>query len=367
MEIVEVDLGARSYPIYIGAGILPDLGVFLQKLPVEKKALLITNPAVNRLYGHVAADSLRRAGFQVATAGMDDGEEYKNLATAEKLYDLAFEAGLDRRSPVIALGGGVVGDAAGFVAATYMRGVPFVQAPTTLLAQVDSSVGGKVAVNHPRGKNIIGAFYQPLMVLADVSALATLPAREVRSGLAEVIKYGVIWSADFFAWLEKNIEALLNGDTDALVHAVRESCRIKARVVAEDETEQGLRAILNFGHTVGHAVEALTEYKVYTHGEAVGIGIAAAARLAESLGMFEPADRERVINLIRRSGLPVDIPGGVSPKAMIDSFYHDKKVTGGRLTFVLPERIGKVIMKRDIDESLLLALLHNDSIKGCPI
>lgn len=353
-----MDLGDRSYPIYIGAGILPELGDYLRKLPVEKKALLVTNPTVNRLYGKAAADSLARAGFRVTVAEVGDGEEYKTLATAEELYDRAFAAELDRKSPVIALGGGVVGDVAGFVAATYMRGVPFVQVPTTLLAQVDSSVGGKVAVNHPRGKNIIGAFYQPCLVLTDISTLSSLPAREVRSGLAEVIKYGVIWSTEFFAWLEKNIERLLAGDAEALVYAVRESCRIKARVVAEDETEQGLRAILNYGHTVGHAIEAVTGYTRYTHGEAVGIGMAAAARLAAALGMLPESHRARIEALVRRAGLPAELPAGLAAGDLLECIYHDKKVTGGRLTFVLPERIGRVVIKKDVTENLLLEFFY---------
>jgi len=353
MKTVQVNLGPRSYPIHIGSGLLNGLGNYLKAFNYGKKILLISNPAVFGLYGNLVKESLSGAGFEFVAAEIGDGEEHKTLATAEKLFDLAFSGELDRRCPVVALGGGVVGDVAGFVAATYLRGVPFIQVPTTLLAQVDSSVGGKVAVNHPRGKNIIGAFYQPGLVLADTDTLGTLPVREIRSGLAEVIKYGVIWDADFFTWLEENIEKLLAGDHEALTVAVWESCRIKARVVEEDETEQGLRAILNFGHTVGHAVEALTEYKLYTHGEAVGIGMAAAARLAESLGMFKPADRERVVNLIRRAALPVDIPEGLSTDDMLASFYHDKKVTGGRLTFVLPEGIGRVSVRKDIEEGVL--------------
>lgn len=358
MKTVRVNLGPRSYPIHIGSGLVKDLGNYMKAFHYGKKALLISNPAVSALYGDVVKESLVRSGFEVVAAEIGDGEEHKTLATAEKLYDLAFSRELDRRCPVVALGGGVVGDVAGFVAATYLRGVPFIQVPTTLLAQVDSSVGGKVAVNHPKGKNIIGAFYQPGLVLADTDTLGTLPAREIKSGLAEVVKYGVIWNAGFFAWLEENIGKLLGGDQEALAVAVWESCGIKARVVEEDETEQGLRAILNYGHTVGHAVEALTEYKRFTHGEAVGIGMAAAARLAEALGMLKTSDRLRIVNLVRETGLPVDLPEGLSPEDMIESFYHDKKVTGGRLTFVLPEGIGRVIVRKDVKENLLLALLQ---------
>lgn len=353
MKTVRVNLGPRSYSIHIGSGLLNDLGSHLNEFNYGKKILMISNPSVAALYGHTVKESLTRSGFEVITSEIGDGEEHKTLATAEKIYDLAFSRELDRRCPVVALGGGVVGDVAGFVAATYLRGVPFIQVPTTLLAQVDSSVGGKVAVNHPKGKNIIGAFYQPGLVLADTDTLGTLPDREIKSGLAEVIKYGVIWSTEFFTWLEENIEKLLGGVGETLAAAVWESCRIKARVVEEDETEQGLRAILNFGHTVGHAVEALTEYKVYTHGEAVGIGMAEAARLAEVLGMLNSSDRERIVNLIRRTGLPVDLPEGLSPEDMIESFYHDKKVTDGRLTFVLPEGIGRVSIRKDIEEAVL--------------
>jgi 3-dehydroquinate synthase len=357
MKIIDVNLGARSYPIYIGTGILPYLGRYLKDRLVGNKVLMITNPLVRDLCARTAEESLAGAGFTVTVGEIGDGEEYKTLNTAERLYDLAFTAGLDRTSPIIALGGGVVGDVAGFVAATYMRGVPFVQVPTTLLAQVDSSVGGKVAVNHPRGKNIIGAFYQPRLVLSDTAVLQTLPPREVRSGLAEIIKYGVIWSEAFFAWLEDNIDRLLAGDQDALITAVRESCRIKAEVVGEDETETGLRAVLNYGHTAGHAVEALTGYRRYTHGEAVGIGMVIAARLAEALEMMPGSDRERVEALVRRAGLPVELPDGLKSKEMLECFYHDKKVTGGRLTFVLPEQIGRVVIKKDLEEAACLSLL----------
>lgn len=358
MKTVRVNLGRRSYSILIGNGLLKSLGSCMKEYNFEKKVLLISNPTVFNLYGGIVKESLSNSGFTVVAAEIGDGEEYKTLATAEKLYDVAFSNELDRRCPVVALGGGVVGDVAGFVAATYLRGVPFIQVPTTLLAQVDSSVGGKVAVNHPRGKNIIGAFYQPGLVLADTDTLTTLPARETKSGLAEVIKYGVIWSAEFFTWLEENMDKLLVGEREALAAAVHESCRIKARVVEEDETEQGLRAILNFGHTVGHAVEALTEYKVYTHGEAVGIGMAAAARLAETMVLLEAAHREKIENLVRRACLPADIPPGLSPEEMLESIYHDKKVTGGRLTFVLPESIGKVVIRKDIDEAAVKGVLR---------
>lgn len=353
MDALEVDLGVRSYQIYVGTGIIAAVGNYLKSLPVGKKVLLVTNHTIRRLYGPEVERSLTEGGYQVTVGEIGDGEQYKTLATAGRLYDLAFDRGLDRKSPVVALGGGVTGDVAGFVAATYLRGVPLIQVPTTLLAQVDSSVGGKVAVNHPRGKNIIGVFYQPGFVLADVALLKTLPPRELRSGLAEVIKYGVIWSGEFFTWLEENMEALLAGETEPLLHVVRESCRIKATVVAQDETEGGLRAILNYGHTVGHAVETLTGYGKYTHGEAVGIGMVAAARLAAARGLLPVTDLGRIENLVRRAGLPVEIPEEVAPEGLVESIRHDKKATGGRITFILPRRIGKVFMERSLSAEMI--------------
>lgn len=345
MKIVKVHLGDRSYPIYIGTGIISRLGDCMQKLPVGKKVLLITNGTVRNLYGATAEKSLREAGFQVTVAEIEDGEQYKTLATAERLYDQAFAAGLDRKSSMVALGGGVIGDAAGFVAATYLRGIPYIQVPTTLLAQVDSSVGGKVAVNHPQGKNIIGSFYQPACVLADVDLLKTLPLRELQSGLAEVIKYGIIYNEEFFTWLEENIEKLLAGESAALTYVARESCRIKALVVELDEKEGGLRAILNYGHTYGHTVEALTGYRHYTHGEGVSMGMVAAARLAVAQGLLNSAALDRIERLLQRAGLPLEIPPDLASEDLINSFYRDKKTTGGRLMFILPLRIGQVAIK----------------------
>lgn len=360
MKTVMVDLEERSYRIYIGRGILGNLGSYMKEFNYGNKTLLVSNPKIPGKYGLILKESLAQNGFEVITGEIGDGEAHKTLATAEILYDLAFTCGLDRRCPVIALGGGVTGDTAGFVAATYLRGVPFIQVPTTLLAQVDSSVGGKVAVNHPRGKNIIGAFYQPDLVLADTDTLATLPVREIRSGLAEVIKHGVIADYQFFEWLEENIEQLQNFDPEALAHAVAVSCRIKARVVEKDETEHGLRAILNFGHTVGHAVEALTGYLAFNHGEAVAIGMAVAARLSVNMGILPEKESTRIINLIRKAGLPVDLPEGLLPEGLLGCFQRDKKVSGGRLTFVLPERIGRVSVVRGIDKSKYVEFFNKE-------
>lgn len=357
MDRVNINLGKRSYQIIINSGILEQCGEFLARLGLGEKILLVTNPTVYSLYGSTMQKSLREFGFKVTAVEVPDGEEYKNLQQAEKLYDAAFSAGLDRGCPVVALGGGVIGDLAGFVASTYMRGVPFVQVPTTLLAQVDSSVGGKVAVNHPRGKNIIGAFYQPSLVLADLQVLKTLPPRELRAGLAEVIKYGIIRDGSFFEWLEANLELLLQLDYEALAVAVKQSCQIKARVVEEDETEQGVRAILNFGHTVGHALESLTSYKVYRHGEAVAVGMVAASRMAERMGLFGTRERERVEKIISRAGLPTEIPPEINTPELVRCFYSDKKVMSENLTFVLPVKIGQVIIDRNLAEENLLRML----------
>lgn len=358
MDRVKISLGKRSYEIITGNGVLKRCGEILSSLDLGKRVLLVTNPTIGRFYKEIVQKSLRNYGFEVTTVDVPDGEEFKTLREAEKLYDAAFSAGLDRGCPVAALGGGVIGDLAGFVAATYMRGVPLIQMPTTLLAQVDSSVGGKVAVNHPRGKNIIGSFYQPAIVLTDLNVLDTLPARELRAGLAEVIKYGIIKDQSFFEWLEDNLESMLKLDYHALEPAIKKSCRIKARIVEKDETEQGIRAILNFGHTVGHALETLTGYKAYRHGEAVSVGMVFASRLAGKIGMLENSDQKRIEQILVRAGLPVKIPGEISIPDIISCFYSDKKVLSGQITFVLPERIGRVRVVRDLPEREIIDTLQ---------
>lgn len=335
---------------------MPSLGAEVRKRVTGSRVLVVINPTVRGLWGRGAERSLAEAGLAVHWAEIPDGEEHKTLNTAARLYDRAFEAGLDRNCAVVALGGGVVGDIAGFVAATYLRGVPLVQVPTTLLAQVDSSVGGKVGVNHPQGKNIIGAFYQPVLVLADVGTLRTLPGRELRAGIAEVIKYGVIYDAAFFGWLEENLERLLEGDPEALTYAVEMSCRIKARVVEADETEQGLRQILNYGHTFGHALEALTGYRVYVHGEAVAVGMVAAAKLSVLIGLLDEDAYGRIEQLVRRAGLPADIPADLSFESVLASMERDKKARDGRITFVLPEAIGRVGFYPDVSAQVLRRL-----------
>ena len=357
LKTLTVSLGERSYPIYIGAGLLSNVGAYLAKMPLGVKTLVVANRTVGRLYAETLLKSLSSAGKQAHLALIEDGEQFKTLATAQDLYDQAFAAGLDRKSSIIALGGGVTGDLAGFAASTYLRGIPFIQVPTTLLAQVDSSVGGKTAVNHPRGKNIIGAFHQPACVLADALLLKTLPQREWGSGLAEAIKYGVIRDAAFFAWLEENIDHIPAADPESLSFCVEQSCRIKAEIVALDEKEGGLRAILNFGHTIGHAVEALGGYGRYTHGEAVSIGMVAAAKLAVNMGLFAAENLKRLTSLLKKANLPLEVPKSLNPEDIIKSLYHDKKALDGDLTFILPTDIGKSFIKNRVDPDLVRGLL----------
>lgn len=353
---IRVNLGERSYPILIGSSQLPELGNHLVSLSLAPRLFVVTNEVVGKLYGETVIRSLQMAGFDVIYYELPDGEEYKSLESADKLYTRAIEEGLERQGAVIALGGGVIGDLAGFVAATYMRGVPFVQVPTTLLAQVDSSVGGKVAVNHPLGKNMIGCFYQPRLVFADVATLKTLPLREVRAGLAEVIKYGVIWDQSFFEFLEDNLEKILVLDQETLIEVVRRSCAIKAEIVEKDETEQGLRAILNFGHTIGHALEVLTEYRVYKHGEAVAAGMVAAARIAEEKGLCSPDVSERLIGFLERAGLPWRIP--FKAEEIMAVLPRDKKVKMGKIRFVLPVAIGCVVIDSDVSSDVIRSAIE---------
>lgn len=338
---LKVDLGERSYKIICGSGLLKQTGALLKNLDLAAPCLVVSNAIVAGHYWPTLEQSLKAAGFQPHLALVPDGEEAKTLKVAAELYDAALAAGIERGAAIIALGGGVVGDVAGFVAATWLRGVPFIQIPTTLLAQVDASVGGKVAVNHPKGKNLIGAFYQPAAVIADLDTLATLSPREVRAGLAEVIKYGVIMDAGFFTYLEDHLEDALSGEVEVLETIVLRSCTLKAEIVARDERESGLRAILNFGHTIGHAIEAVTGFDTYRHGEAVAMGMVAAARLAVRRGMFSEEETDRLVVLLLRAGLPVDLPA-FEPAAFQAALGHDKKVRQGQLRMILPERLGRV-------------------------
>jgi 3-dehydroquinate synthase len=342
MREIRVELGERSYRIAIGSGILPDLGKSLKEFGFTRKTALISNPTVFGLYGRRAAESLKDAGFEVSVIVVPDGEEYKSLSSVQQIYGEMLTAALDRRSVLIALGGGVIGDMAGFAASTYMRGIDFVQVPTTLLAQVDSSVGGKTGVNHPMGKNMIGTFWQPRLVWIDIDTLRSLPRREFLSGLAEVIKYGVIWDEGFFRFLEEGRDKVLNLDNDILSRVVQSSCEIKAKVVAKDERESGLRAILNYGHTLGHAIETATGYKKYLHGEAVAIGMYEEAGLSKELGLLDAGQLARIKSLIEAFDLPAALPQDIDQQVFLQSMKLDKKTVQGDITFILPEKIGKV-------------------------
>lgn len=348
MPDVVVSLGENSYRIHLGSGILSQMGSALQSLGVSKRMMVVTNPVISGLYSAVLTDGLKRSGFDVVSASVPDGEEYKSLEVAGQLYDQLISNRLDRRSALIALGGGVIGDLAGFVAATYLRGVPFVQVPTTLLAQVDSSVGGKVAVNHTEGKNLIGAFYQPRLVWADLSTLKTLPRREYLSGLAEVAKYGVVADERLLSYLEANASRILDLDLGVLEKIVARCCEIKARLVEKDERDQGPRMILNYGHTVGHALEAATGYTTYTHGEAVAVGMGVAARIAHKLGVLVSEDMERQENLLRALELPTTVPKGVDLTKVMDAIQLDKKVINNKVRFVIPRAIGDVYVTDQI-------------------
>lgn len=359
-ERVRVELGVNSYDIVIGAGILPFLGQELSGLARQfgwgKQVMIISNPTVEALCGKQIITSLIEAGFQPSLALMQDGEQFKTMDSAMQLYDQALARGLDRKSLIVALGGGVVGDLAGFVASTYMRGIPFVQVPTTMLAQVDSSVGGKVAVNHPQGKNIIGSFYQPRLVWADVDVLKTLPVEELRAGLAEVIKYGLIWDGNFFDYLEKTFREILSLKQQDLRQIVKQSCAIKAQVVAQDEREGGIRAILNLGHTFGHAMEALTNYRRYRHGEAVAVGMVMAFKVSRELGLVTEEELNRVKKVIGSFGLPVE-DGHIGAQDILASMYHDKKAEAGKIKYIIPETIGRVQITSAVPEELILRIL----------
>ncbi len=355
---LRVELGERSYEITIKPGILPESGRLLREKGLGGKALVVTNPTVARFYLPPLLDGLKRAGFAVTALKVPDGEKYKTLAQVKRIYDQAAALRLERTSVLIALGGGVIGDLTGFAAATYLRGIPFVQVPTTLLAQVDSAVGGKVGVNHRQGKNLIGAFYQPAAVLSDPETLLTLPEREIRSGLAEVIKAGLIRDAAFAAYLSARAEEI-NGRSLALFsEVIYRACEIKARVVEEDEKEHGLRAILNYGHTIGHALEAETGYRVFRHGEAVALGMAGAATIGELLGCCGPDVREETATLLRKFALPVTLTKKYSAEHLYRRMFLDKKVHREKIRFVLPRKTGEVFLREDVPQDLIYEALR---------
>lgn len=355
MRTLNVALGDRTYPIHIGPGLLarPELLTPLLKTP---RAIIVTNDRVGPLYLAALRAALEGAGVRVSSVELPDGEEHKNWQTLNQVFDALLEGRCERSTTLIALGGGVVGDMGGFAAATYQRGMPFIQVPTTLLAQVDSSVGGKTAINHPLGKNMIGAFYQPRLVLADTSTLDTLAPRELAAGVAEVIKYGLIRDPEFFVWLESNVERVLARDADALAFAIERSCRNKAEVVAADETEQGERALLNLGHTFGHAIETGMGYGEWLHGEAVAAGTMMAAELSRGLGWLATDEVERIGSLFERAGLPVWGPA-LGVERYLDLMSHDKKVEAGRMRLVLLKSIGQAVLYGDAPADAVAAAI----------
>lgn len=356
MERITVTLGERSYPITIAAGLFNDPAPFLP-LKAGDQAMLVTNETLAPLYLDRVRHLLEQAGVKVDSVILPDGEQYKSLTVLDTVFTALLQKPHGRDTTLLALGGGVVGDLTGFAAASYQRGVRFIQIPTTLLSQVDSSVGGKTAVNHPLGKNMIGAFYQPASVVVDLDCLKTLPARELASGLAEVIKYGIILDGEFFTWLEENMDALLRLDGQAMAYCIRRCCELKAEVVAADERETGLRALLNLGHTFGHAIEAEMGYGNWLHGEAVAAGMVMAARASERLGQFRPEETARIIALLQRAGLPVSGPQEMSAQAYLPHMMRDKKVLAGEMRLVLPLAIGKSEVRGGVPHEVVLGAI----------
>ncbi|GGF88795.1 3-dehydroquinate synthase [Paenibacillus abyssi] len=358
MRELKVELGERSYPIYIGEGLLQDVSSYFIKHGISSKSplLIISNEHVAPHYLPQMEEQLKQAGFTVATAVVPAGESSKSIAQFEKLITVALEAGLDRHSTIVALGGGVVGDLAGYVAAAYMRGIRFVQIPTTILAH-DSSVGGKVAVNHPLAKNIIGAFHQPEMVLYDLNTLQTLPPRDVRSGLSEVVKHGLIWDAEFVDWIDEHADQLLALDPEALGYALYKGCSVKASVVSQDERENDLRAILNLGHTIGHALEAVAKYNELLHGEAISIGMVGAAKLGVQLGASEEVYTVTK-RVLKRCELPVRLPAHLDVDAIMEAMMHDKKFKEGKMVYIVPTGIGEVEINKSVSAAQVRAIVE---------
>jgi len=364
VRTVRVPLGNRSYDIKIAPGLISKLGAECARLKLGHRCAIITDTNVGREYAKPAYNSLLRAGFEPSLVIVPAGETAKSLKSVQSCYDRLALHRLERKSFIVALGGGVVGDLAGFVAATYLRGIPFVQVPTTLLSHVDSSVGGKVGVNLKAGKNLVGAFHQPKLVLCDLDALSTLPGREFRAGLAEIIKYGIIFDASLFARLERDLPGFLRRETKLLEEVIARCCQIKANVVGQDETESGLRAILNFGHTIGHGLEAISSYGRYLHGEAIAIGQVAAAKLSREFTGMKDSEVHRIANLFKRAGLPTDLKVTTSQRPkLLAAMKLDKKVCDGELKFVLARRIGKVVWGQCVPAAAVEAALTRDGRK----
>ncbi len=359
-SVIRVEVPQQPYDIAIAAGSLDDLGVWMSRLKLGKQVLVVSNPVIFRKYGERAIAALKLVGYEVFSCTLPAGERYKTLKSVQKIYDVALQHRLERSSTIVALGGGVIGDMAGFAAATWLRGINVVQVPTSLLAMVDSAIGGKTGVNHPQGKNLIGAFHQPRFVLIDPSVLKTLPPREFRAGMAEVIKYGIIWNAELFTKLEEaqRLDQLRYLDEDLLQTILSCSCKAKAQVVSKDEKEAGLRAILNYGHTIGHAVESLTGYKLVNHGEAVAIGMVAAGEIAVQLQMWKPTEAQRQHALIQKAGLPTQLPSVLDIEAILDALQTDKKVEAGKVRFILPTQLGAAIVTDQVPADVIRQVLQ---------
>ncbi len=354
IKTLQVELQENSYPILVGIELINHIGEFLNRYAKTENVLIVSDSVVKQHYETIVSQSLKDKGFIVSVLDVSAGEKSKSIEQLTNILNVLIDNHFDRSSVLIALGGGVIGDLGGFAASIYMRGIPYVQIPTTLQAQVDASVGGKTAINHPKGKNLIGTFHQPKLVVIDVNTLETLPKRDIRSGLIEVIKMGVIRDAYLFETVEENLDAILNLDTEILIEMISRACANKADIVAKDERENRLRMVLNYGHTFGHALEALTHYKQFRHGEAVSIGMNCAAKLAVNLGMFREKDYQRQQSLLKQANLPLNFPSNLSPETICDAMYHDKKVLGGKLRLILPTRIGEVVIREDVTDNEII-------------
>ena len=357
MERIKLNLAERSYEILVGKNLIGEAGRLIRELGIKGRLMVVTNSTVAGWYREPLAQSLAAAGYQADVVEIPDGEEYKSLEQANLIYDRLAELQYDRKSVLVALGGGVVGDLTGFVAATYMRGIKFIQIPTTLLAQVDSSIGGKVAVNHPKGKNLIGSFYQPVLVITDVNTLKTLPERELSSGMAEVLKHGLIRDENYYQFILGELKSIREVNPEIMAWVVTGSCKIKAEVVEADETESGLRAILNFGHTLGHACESVTNYSYYKHGEAVALGMLAATKIARRVNLLANENLESsLLRVLHELNLPTKIPGLPVPD-LLQRIYLDKKVEYGKIRWVMPKRAGEVLLTAAIPETVVREVL----------
>lgn len=353
MKEIPVSLDERSYKIVVESGGIEKVGRRAEHLGLHPPLAVITDPTVEKYYGELTCDALRSQGYEVGIFSIPGGEACKNLDTVRDLYDDLVELRVERRGGIVALGGGLVGDIAGFVAATYMRGIRFIQVPTTLLAQVDASVGGKTGIDHPKGKNLIGAFHQPSLVVIDTTTLKTLPSREILCGLAEIIKHGVIGSQRIFEFVSDHLEKLLQIDEEAYLDLIPRNCRFKARIVEQDEKESGLRAILNFGHTVGHTIESLTGYTRYLHGEAVAVGMLAEIAVGIKMGISSDDLFEQVLDLLRRADYPLDIPD-IPGERIVEAMYHDKKTEQRTIRMVIPKQVGQVEVRAIKDEQSII-------------